>query len=163
MPQLDNSRALENLVIGAIILLFGLLAFFAGRWTAPEPYQTESVVTRYDTLIVERTYPPDTVTINKPRIVFRTDTVLETDIVIKYRDSAWTASDEVITAKSDTVRTDFLFPEMIFKHRFNYSPDSSKIITINIEKTIVRKRAWWEAPALLLGGAAVGYGLGRIP
>jgi len=150
------------LVVAFIILMAGI--FWLGKTLNGGGQTTNTEIVKRDTVIVEVAVPPDTITVTRPKIVMRTltETLYDSTIIIKYRDSAWTASDEIINSKNDTVQTDFWFPEMIFKHRFYYAKDSTKVITIFTNKTIVKERPWWELPASILGGVAVGYGLGRL-
>jgi hypothetical protein len=150
-----------NIEFIVVILVIIAAAFLAGRCSCDCPEPETEIITKIDTVTVVNVLPPDTVMITKPRIVFRQDTIIDSTVVIKYRDTAWTASDEVVNAKSDTIVTEFLYPEMMFKHRFNYSTDSTKIITIFKDKIIVKQRPWWETPVTILGGVAAGYLLGR--
>ena len=159
MKNLKNDKIIPSILFIIIALA---AAFFLGQCTKQCPQPAERETVHYDTLFVETQHKSDTFTVVKPRIIFRTDTLRDSTIVIQYRDSAWTASDEVISSKSDTVRSEFFYPEMIFRHTFNYSKDSTKIITVFSEKTIVKERPWWEIPASILGGAAAGYLFGRL-
>ena len=156
---MESKKIIEFITVIVVIIA---AAFLVGRCSCDCPEPVSGEITRIDTIVQVQQASPDTITVTKPRIVFRTDTIIDSTVVIKYRDSAWTASDKVITAKFDTVESDFLYPELIFKHRFNYSKDSTRVITIFKDKIIVKERAWWEVPATVLGGVAAGYIFGRI-
>ena len=152
-----------KIIPSLIFLLLALIAsFFLGRCTDAPDNTTARIITKIDTVVLVKDYPPDTFIVSKPRLVFRTDTIIDSLFIAEIKDTAWTASDEIISSKSDTLRSEFLYPEMMFRHRFNYSKDSIKTITIFNEKIIEKPRPWWEIPASVLGGVAVGYLFGRI-
>ena len=153
----------KDYILSILLLLLVMAAgYFLGRGTCSSDGHVTDVIVKRDTIVQLKQIPPDTVMIVKPRLVFRRDTIIDSTVVIKYRDTAWTASDRVITAKLDTVHTEFMYPEMMFRHRFNYSTDSTRVITIFRDKIIVKERPWWETPVMILGAAAAGYVFGRL-
>ena len=153
----------EKIIPSILFILVALAAaFFLGRCTHTADMPAAQIKIKYDTVWKVKEYPPETIEERHPKIVFRSDTLHDTTVVVEYRDTAWTASDEIISSKSDTVRSEFMYPEMMFRHHFNYSKDSVKTITIFNEKIIEKPRPWWEIPASVLGGLCVGYVFGRI-
>jgi long-subunit fatty acid transport protein len=156
---LKNEKTIPIIIFIVIALA---AAFLLGKCSTVCPKPQAGQIVKIDTVWVVKNHPADTFIIAKPRIVFRTDTLTDTTFIDVIKDTAWTASDEVRTVKSDTVQTEFLYPEMMFKHRINYSKDSGRTITIMTERLIEKERPWWELPVSILGGVVIGYGIGRI-
>ena len=107
---------------------------------------------KHDTEYVVTNQEPIVITKYKPKIVYKSDTVIITKpftIIV----------DTII--KKDTVKARYNFPENIFDLAVLKKPDSTMIQTITITKEIIKERPWWEASAYTLGGALIGFVLGK--
>lgn len=152
-------------ILGMVVLIVVALiaVFFTGQCSKKCPPVQISTKTKTDTIIVYQQLEPDTFTVVKPRIVYRDHWVTDTLTFEKLRDTIFTAVDEFVTSRKDTVHSEFLFPEIQFNHKINYAKDSIKTIiqTITVEKVTIEPRPWWEKPLYIIAGVGAGYLIGK--
>lgn len=157
---MNTIRAIE---ITVFVILLLVLVFFIGQCTKVCQKAGSTTITKIDTVVRFIELPPDTFFIAKPHTVIRDRWLVDTLWNESLRDTIFTALDEFITAKKDTIRTAFFFPEIMFSHSIGYKPDSIKTIiqTITVEKVTIEPRPWWEKPLYIIAGGCAGYLIGR--
>ncbi len=135
----------------ALITIVLLLSFFLGRSSKNCSDSVQTIVKR-DTDIVVKQAEPIIIEKAKTKIVFTRDTIIQTQPFIAVVDTI---------IKKDTVYAKFEFPANNFDLWIKKKPDSTLIQTITITKEIIKDRPWWEASAYSLGGAVIGFLLGK--
>lgn len=143
-----KNQALELM----IILILILASYIVGRYTN-QCNQIANIVTKRDTVIVEKPSEPIVIEKAVPKLIYKRDTIIET--------RPFTAIIDTII-KRDTIYAKYDFPENQFDFWIRKRPDSIVFHTIYITKEITRERPWWEAPAYTGAGALVGFILGVI-
>jgi hypothetical protein len=145
-----------NIWLIAILLIFVFSSFFIGRCTnEPDAIINKEIVVKYDTLIKLVPTEPLKIEKVKTKLVYKSDTIIQTMPFISELDTI---------IKQDTIKTLFFYPDNIFSLDIRRKPDSVKCLTVTLEKEITKeeKRPWWETPAYIIGGAAIGYIFGIL-
>lgn len=135
----------------ALITIALLLSFFLGRSSKNCSDSVQTIIKR-DTVIVVKQAEPIIIEKAKTKIVYTRDTIIQTQPFIAVVDTI---------IKKDTVYAKFEFPANNFDLWIKKKPDSTLIQTITITKEIIKDRPWWEASAYSLGGAVIGFLLGK--
>jgi hypothetical protein len=135
----------------ALIIIVLLLSFFLGRSSKNCSDSVQTIIKR-DTVIVVKQAEPIIIEKAKTKIVYTRDTIIQTQPFIAVVDTI---------IKKDTVYAKFEFPSNNFDLWIKKKPDSTLIQTITITKAITKDRPWWEASAYSLGGAVIGFLLGK--
>ena len=135
----------------ALITIALLLSFFLGRSSKNCSDSVQTIIKR-DTVIVVKQAEPIIIEKAKTKIVYTRDTIIQTQPFIAVVDTI---------IKKDTVYAKFEFPANNFDLWIKKKPDSTLIQTITITKEITKDRPWWEASAYSLGGAVIGFLLGK--
>lgn len=135
----------------ALIIIVLLLSFFVGRSSKNCSDSVQTIIKK-DTVIIVKQAEPIIIEKAKTKIVYTRDTIIQTQPFIAVVDTI---------IKKDTVYAKFEFPANNFDLWIKKKPDSTLIQTITITKEIVKERPWWEAPAYTLGGAVIGFLLGK--
>ena len=135
----------------ALIIIVLLLSFFLGRSSKNCSDSVQTIIKR-DTVIVVKQSEPIIIEKAKTKIVYTRDTIIQTQPFIAVVDTI---------IKKDTVYAKFEFPANNFDLWIKKKPDSTLIQTITITKEIIKDRPWWEASAYSLGGAVIGFLLGK--
>jgi hypothetical protein len=135
----------------ALIIIVLLLSFFLGR-SSKNCSDTVQTIIKRDTVIIVKQAEPIIIEKAKTKIVYTRDTIIQTQPFIAVVDTI---------IKKDTVYAKFEFPANNFDLWIKKKPDSTLIQTITITKEIVKERPWWEASAYTLGGAVLGFVLGK--
>lgn len=135
----------------ALIIIVLLLSFFLGRSSKNCSDSGQTIIKR-DTVIVVKQAEPIIIEKAKTKIVYTRDTIIQTQPFIAVVDTI---------IKKDTVYAKFEFPANNFDLWIKKKPDSTLIQTITITKEIIKDRPWWEASAYSLGGAVIGFLLGK--
>lgn len=135
----------------ALLLIVLLLSFFLGR-SSKNCNDTVQTIIKRDTVIVVKQAEPIIIEKAKTKIVYTRDTIIQTQPFIAVVDTI---------IKKDTVYAKFEFPANNFDLWIKKKPDSTLIQTITITKEIIKDRPWWEASAYSLGGAVIGFLLGK--
>jgi len=138
------------LALGLLIIVL-LLSFFLGR-SSKNCNDTVQTIIKIDTVIVVKKAEPIIIEKAKTKIVYTRDTIIQTQPFIAVVDTI---------IKKDTVYAKFEFPANNFDLWIKKKPDSTLIQTITITKEIIKDRPWWEASAFTLGGAVLGFLLGK--
>jgi hypothetical protein len=100
-----------------------------------------------DTVVEVRRPDPIVLEKVKTRIIEKRDTLLLTRPFIAVVDTVF---------RTDTIFASFEFPENQMSFRVNSPPDSLAYLRESIIKTTRQSRPWWEAPAMVSGGALLG-------
>ena len=132
-----------------IIVLF--LTFLLGRSSKNCNDNVQTIVKR-DTLVIIKLAEPLVIEKAKTRIVYTKDTIILTKPFVSVIDTI---------IKRDTVFAKFEFPSNNFDLIVKRKPDSTVIQTITITKEVIKEKPWWEASAYTLGGAVIGFVLGK--
>lgn len=135
----------------ALLIIVLLLSFFLGRSTKNCNDSIQTILKR-DTVIVVKQAEPIIIEKAKTKIVYTRDTIIQTQPFIAVVDTI---------IKKDTVYAKFEFPANNFDLWIKRKPDSTLIQTITITKEVIKDRPWWEASAYTLGGAVIGFLLGK--
>ena len=135
----------------ALFIIVLLLSFFLGRSSKNCSDSVQTIIKR-DTVIVVKQAEPIIIEKAKTKIVYTRDTIIQTQPFIAVVDTI---------IKKDTVYAKFEFPANNFDLWIKKKPDSTLIQTITITKEITKERPWWEASAYTLGGAVIGFVLGK--
>lgn len=135
----------------ALFIIVLLLSFFLGRSSKNCSDSVQTIIKR-DTVIVVKQAEPIIIKKAKTKIVYTRDTIIQTQPFIAVVDTI---------IKKDTVYAKFEFPANNFDLWIKKKPDSTLIQTITITKEITKDRPWWEASAYSLGGAVIGFLLGK--
>ena len=135
----------------ALFIIVLLLSFFLGRSSKNCSDSVQTIIKR-DTVIVVKQAEPIVIEKAKTKIVYTRDTIIQTQPFIAVVDTI---------IKKDTVYAKFEFPANNFDLWIKKKPDSTLIQTITITKEIIKDRPWWEASAYSLGGAVLGFVLGK--
>lgn len=140
------------LVAGLAVIIAVFVAFDMGRkMNKPDSSIKETVILR-DTVTIIQPAEPIILERVKPRIVYLRDTIIETRPFIATIDTV---------IQFDTIYATYQFPNNIFDLRISPKPDTSRFYTVYITKEVKRERAWWEAPAYVVGGVVIGFFLGN--
>jgi hypothetical protein len=145
---MEKNKYIFALVLLIIVLL---LSFFLVRNSKNCNDSVQTIIKR-DTVIVVKQSEPIIIEKAKTKIVYTRDTIIQTQPFIAVVDTI---------IKKDTVYAKFEFPANNFDLWIKKKPDSTLIQTITITKEIVKERPWWEASAYTLGGAVLGFVLGK--
>ena len=135
----------------ALIIIVLLLSFFLGR-SSKNCNDTVQTILKRDTMIIVKQSEPIIIEKAKTKIVYTRDTIIQTQPFIAVVDTI---------IKKDTVYAKFEFPANNFDLWIKRKPDSTLIQTITITKEVIKDRPWWEASAYTLGGAVIGFLLGK--
>ena len=135
----------------ALMVIVLLLSFFLGR-SSKNCTDTVQTIIKRDTVIVVKQAEPIIIEKAKTKIVYTRDTIIQTQPFIAVVDTI---------IKKDTVYAKFEFPANNFDLWIKKKPDSTLIQTITVTKEIIKDRPWWEASAYSLGGAVIGFLLGK--
>lgn len=162
---MDNTK----IIVTVTFVILALVATFICGRCSKHCTSKEVIKHTTDTVYVVKSYKADTI-VRKARIILRDTinqvgaTIIDTFRVESFMDSCYTALEEFITAKHDTVKIEYLHPERLFKNYINYSKDSTKVIRDNTEitKYIENTEPWWHKPAMITGSIIGGFFLGRI-
>jgi|DewCreStandDraft_4_1066084.scaffolds.fasta_scaffold00022_63 hypothetical protein len=139
-------------IFGLVLLIIILLSsYFLGRSSKNCNDSVQTIIKR-DTVIVVKQSEPIIIEKAKTKIVYTRDTIIQTQPFIAVVDTI---------IKKDTVYAKFEFPVNNFDLWIKKKPDSTLIQTITITKEITKDRPWWEASAYSLGGAVIGFLLGK--
>ena len=161
--------ATDKIIISLIFVSLLLVAVFILGRCSKAPVSKEVIKHHIDTVYVVKSYKSDTI-VQRARIIIRDtiqgigNSIVDTLKVDSFMDSCYTALEEFITQKKDTVKIEYWHPERIFKSYINYSKDSTQIIRENTEitKYIEVSDPWWHKPVLILGGYVGGYIVGKV-
>ena len=145
---MEKNKYIFALVLLIIVLL---LSYFLGRSSKNCNDSVQTIIKR-DTVIVVKQSEPIVIEKAKTKIVYTRDTIIQTQPFIAVVDTI---------IKKDTVYAKFEFPANNFDLWIKKKPDSTLIQTITITKEITKDRPWWEASAYTLGGAVIGFVLGK--
>jgi hypothetical protein len=145
---MENYKYIFALVLLIIVLL---LSFLLGRNSKNCNDSVQTIIKR-DTVIVVKQAEPIVIEKAKTKIVYTRDTIIQTQPFIAVVDTI---------IKKDSVYAKFEFPANNFDLWIKKKPDSTLIQTITITKEITKDRPWWEASAYTLGGAVIGFVLGK--
>ena len=146
--MMEKHKYIFALVFLIIVLL---LSFLLGRNSKNCNDSVQTIIKR-DTVIVVKQAEPIVIEKAKTKIVYTRDTIIQTQPFIAVVDTI---------IKKDTVYAKFEFPANNFDLWIKKKPDSTLIQTITITKEITKDRPWWEASAYTLGGAVIGFVLGK--
>lgn len=146
--MMENYKYIFALVLLIIVLL---LSFLLGRNSKNCNDSVQTIIKR-DTVIVVKQAEPIVIEKAKTKIVYTRDTIIQTQPFIAVVDTI---------IKKDSVYAKFEFPANNFDLWIKKKPDSTLIQTITITKEITKDRPWWEASAYTLGGAVIGFVLGK--
>ncbi len=135
----------------ALMIIVLLLSFFLGR-SSKNCSNTVQTILKRDTVIIVKQSEPIVIEKAKTKIIYTRDTIIQTQPFIAVVDTI---------IKKDTVYAKFEFPANNFDLWIKKKPDSTLIQTITITKEIIKERPWWEASAYSLGGAVIGFLLGK--
>jgi hypothetical protein len=135
----------------ALMVIVLLLSFFLGR-SSKNCTDTVQTIIKRDTVIIVKQAEPIIIEKAKTKIVYTRDTIIQTQPFIAVVDTI---------IKKDTVYAKFEFPANNFDLWIKKKPDSTLIQTITVTKEIIKDRPWWEASAYSLGGAVIGFLLGK--
>jgi len=152
------------ITIVTMLIMLIVLAFFLGQCTKQCPKPGNTTITKIDTFYVYSQLPADTIFVSRPRVIIRDNWLVDTLWAEDLHDTVFTALDEFITAKKDTIRTSFFFPEVMFSHYIGYHPDSIKTViqTITVDRVTEKEIPWWLKPLYVGVGFAGGYLIGRV-
>jgi len=139
-------------IFGLILLIIALLLCFLLGRSSKNCNDTVQTVLKRDTVIIVKQSEPIVIEKAKTRIVYTKDTVLLTKPFVAIIDTI---------VKKDTVFAKFEYPLNSFDLWIKRKPDSTMIQTITITKEVIKERPWWEASAYTLGGAVLGFVLGK--
>jgi len=145
---MENYKYIFALVLLIIVLL---LSFLLGRSSKNCNDAVQTIIKR-DTVLIVKQAEPIIIEKAKTKIVYTRDTIIQTKPFIAVVDTI---------IKKDTVYAKFEFPANNFDLWIKKKPDSTLIQTITITKEITKERPWWEASAYTLGGAVIGFVLGK--
>jgi len=145
---MENYKYIFALVLLIIVLL---LSFLLGR-SSKNCNDTVQTIIKRDTVLIVKQAEPIVIEKAKTKIVYTRDTIIQTQPFIAVVDTI---------IKKDTVYAKFEFPANNFDLWIKKKPDSTLIQTITITKEITKDRPWWEASAYSLGGAVIGFLLGK--
>ncbi|MFP4527301.1 MAG: hypothetical protein ACLFQX_02020 [Candidatus Kapaibacterium sp.] len=134
-----------------ISLLFALIAGIAIGWlinsrNAAPPPPAEIEIIR-DTVVKVRRPEPIYIEKIRTKVIEKRDTLLLTPPFTALIDTVW---------QRDTIFASYDFPENLMSLRVIPAPDSLAYVRENIIRTVQRDRPWWEATAMVGGGAAIG-------
>lgn len=146
--MMENYKYIFALVLLIIVLL---LSFLLGR-SSKNCNDTVQTIIKRDTVLIVKQAEPIVIEKAKTKIVYTRDTIIQTQPFIAVVDTI---------IKKDTVYAKFEFPANNFDLWIKKKPDSILIQTITITKEITKDRPWWEASAYTLGGAVIGFVLGK--
>ena len=146
--MMENYKYIFALVLLIIVLL---LSFLLGRSSKNCNDAVQTIIKR-DTVLIVKQAEPIIIEKAKTKIVYTRDTIIQTQPFIAVVDTI---------IKKDTVYAKFEFPANNFDLWIKKKPDSTLIQTITITKEITKERPWWEASAYTLGGAVIGFVLGK--
>jgi len=146
--MMENYKYIFALVLLIIVLL---LSFLLGR-SSKNCNDTVQTIIKRDTVLIVKQAEPIVIEKAKTKIVYTRDTIIQTQPFIAVVDTI---------IKKDTVYAKFEFPANNFDLWIKKKPDSTLIQTITITKEITKDRPWWEASAYSLGGAVIGFLLGK--
>jgi hypothetical protein len=146
--MMENYKYIFALVLLIIVLL---LSFLLGRSSKNCNDSVQTIIKR-DTVLIVKQAEPIVIEKAKTKIVYTRDTIIQTQPFIAVVDTI---------IKKDTVYAKFEFPANNFDLWIKKKPDSTLIQTITITKEITKDRPWWEASAFTLGGAVIGFVLGK--
>ncbi len=146
--MMENYKYIFALVLLIIVLL---LSFLLGR-SSKNCNDTVQTIIKRDTVLIVKQAEPIVIEKAKTKIVYTRDTIIQTQPFIAVVDTI---------IKKDTVYAKFEFPANNFDLWIKKKPDSTLIQTITITKEITKDRPWWEASAYTLGGAVIGFVLGK--
>lgn len=135
----------------SLMIIVLLLSFFLGR-SSKNCSETVQTILKRDTVIIVKQSEPIVIEKAKTKIIYTRDTIIQTHPFIAVVDTI---------IKKDTVYAKFEFPANNFDLWIKKKPDSTLIQTITITKEIIKDRPWWEASAYSLGGAVIGFLLGK--
>lgn len=135
----------------ALFIIVLLLSFFLGR-SSKNCNDTVQTIIKRDTVIVVKQSEPIIIEKATTKIVYTRDTIIRTQPFIAVVDTI---------IKKDTIYAKFEFPANNFDLWIKKKPDSTLIQTITFTKEIIKDRPWWEASAFTLGGAVLGFLLGK--
>ena len=146
-------KNIPNLIL--VIALIVLTWIYINRCSSDPGTRTTSTQSIIKTDTIYRKVPSEPIVISKvrTRIVYQKDTIIETQ--------PFTAVVDTII-NSDTLHTEFSFPENSFSMLLLRKPDTVTVYKVTMLKTPQIERKWWEVPLSILGGAALGYALERI-
>lgn len=140
-----------NILVAVAILVVLSTVFYLGRGSKQCNEFAERVVVKRDTFIVVKAAPPIKLERAKAKIKYLRDTIIET--------KPFEARIDTII-NNDTIYLWYNYPMNAFDLFVKKKPDSTIVHEIYITKEVIRKRAWWEAPAFIAAGAAAGYVIG---
>jgi hypothetical protein len=146
------SEIKTNSIATIAIVTVLILSFFAGRNSKTCDITTDVRIER-DTVIVLKESEPIIITQHTPRLVYIKDTLIVTKPFEAIVDTV---------VKRDTVYARYSFPANTFDLWIKRPPDSVQIHTIYITRDIIRPRPWYETPLYVLGGGAIGFGIGKV-
>ncbi len=88
----------------------------------------------------------------KPEIVYLRDTLILTPPFIAKVDTVLIR---------DTINASYIFPENLFSLELRRDADTLNFEQLRIIEQTPCRREWWETPALIISGAALGYLIGN--
>lgn len=139
-------------IFGLILLIIALLLCFLLGRSSKNCNEAVQTVLKRDTIVIVKQSDPIVIEKAKTKIVYTRDTVILTKPFVATIDTI---------VKKDTVFAKFKYPLNSFDLWIKRKPDSTLIQIITITKEVVRERPWWEASAYTLGGAVIGFVLGK--
>ena len=134
--------------ISVIIILWLVLQ----KCTPDSAPVLQSPVVRTDTVYREVPSEPVIISKVKTKIIYRSDSAITT--------MPFTAAIDTVINR-DTLKAEFVYPENIFSMTLRTKPDTLTLHKINMYSS-PKQSSWWEVPLSILGGAVLGYALGRI-
>ena len=146
-------KNIPNLIL--VIALIVLAWIYLNRCSSDPGIRTAATQSIIKTDTIYKEIPSEPIVISKvrTRIVYRKDTIIETQ--------PFTAVIDTIINR-DTLHTEFSFPENNFSMLLLRKPDTVTVYKVTMLETPPQKSKWWEVPLSILGGAALGYAFGRI-
>ena len=116
--------------------------------------------------IVVREIKTDTLIkyVQKKHIVLReakTKIIVLTDSLLNCENKPFTAILDTIVDQ-DTIQVDFKYPDNLISLLIKQKPDSIYYEKVYLTNTVQGSKEWWETPALISGGALVGFIIGIL-
>lgn len=142
----NNNYILYCFLITVVLMI---AAFYVGRLSAPAKveYYAQEII-KYDTTFIEKENPPIILEKVVPKIIYKSDTVIET--------RPFTASIDTVIVQ-DTIKVAYDFPENKMDIDIRLRPDSVIQRTVTITKFQYEKRAWWIDVLTHAGAFGIGY------
>ncbi len=142
-----------------LVVIATLIAFLVGfaasyLFFGNNRFETDpEVIEIRDTVVEFKPSEPIVVEKIKAEIRYKTDTIIQTKPFVARIDTV---------ALRDTIIAEYEFPENTMSLAIYSPPDSTKHFRTAVIRTVKKEAPWWEAPAYVACGAALGFIISSI-